>query len=207
MRSFARAFTRRLDMLFRQHTGLRLNRHALEEEAEQLRQAHQTMAVDTPAHVHFLMTAYVLAGYRVLQEHGVEAQTARALLQEAFSGMGRRWIRLFTWWQMRRARDPLDSLRQTARRRARSDYGTTFQFFGEGDAQTFTFLVNRCFYHDFFRRNGHPELTTIFCAWDRNWADAIDPERDGVHFERPTTLAEGHDACRFVFRRIDGAAQ
>ena len=207
MRSFARAFTCRLDMLFRQHTGLRLNRHALEEEAEQLRQAHQTMAVDTPAHVHLLMTAYVLAGYRVLQEHGVEAQTARALLQEAFSGMGRRWIRLFTWWQMRRARDPLDSLRRTARRRARSDYGATFQFSEEGDAQTFTLHVHRCFYYDFFRRNGHPELTTIFCAWDRNWADAIDPERDGVRFERPTTLAEGHDACRFVFRRIDGAAQ
>ncbi len=202
MRSFARAFTRRLALLFRRHTnGAVLNRHALDEEAEQLRQSHQDLAIDPPAEVHLLMTSYVLAGYRILQAHGLSPEEAYALLQQAFAGMGRRWIRLFVWLQMRWARDPLETLRQTARRRAWSNYGATFHFSETENAEGFTLLVHRCFYHDFFQRNGHPELTAIFCAWDRNWADAIRPERDGVRFERPTTLAEGQDACRFVFQR------
>ncbi|SHK69078.1 L-2-amino-thiazoline-4-carboxylic acid hydrolase [Rhodothermus profundi] len=201
-RSFARVFTRRLGVLFRRYTnGAVLNRHALHEEAEQLRQSNQDLALDPPAQVHLLMTSYVLAGYRILQDHGLSPEAARALLQQAFAGMGRRWIWLFTWLQMRLARNPLEMLRQTARRRARTDYGATFHFSETGNAEAFTLLVHRCFYYDFFRRNGHPELTLIFCAWDRNWADAIRPERDGVRFERPTTLAEGQDACRFVFRR------
>lgn len=201
-RAFPRAFTRRLGGLYQRHTkGHRLDLQGLEEEAKRLQQAYRAMATDAPAQVHLLMTAYVLAGYRVMRAEGMAAETVRDLLQEAFTGMGGRWIRLFSWLRLRFARDPLTALRRTAQRRALSDYGSTFRFSEKDIARGFVLQVHRCFYYDFFRRNGHPELTTIFCAWDRNWGDAIEPKRLGVRFERPATLAEGHAACEFVFRR------
>jgi hypothetical protein len=52
-------------------------------------------------------------------------------------------------------------------------------------------------------RNGVEPLTTAFCAWDRVWMDEIDPERDGIRAERPTTLGYGGPACPFRFDAVE----
>jgi hypothetical protein len=57
----------------------------------------------------------------------------------------------------------------------------------------------RCGFHDLMVRNGAERLTTAFCAWDRVWMDDIDPKRDGIRAEGPTTLGYGN-ACPFRFR-------
>ena len=56
---------------------------------------------------------------------------------------------------------------------------------------------------EFFHRNGAPEVTATLCALDDIWAEELRKPGYGVHFERPTTLAKGDDACRFQFTKID----
>jgi len=66
--------------------------------------------------------------------------------------------------------------------------------------------IHRCFFNDFFRANGAAEVTSIFCALDNVWVDALHEARYGVRFARPTTLAQGADACRFQFSRAPACA-
>ena len=65
--------------------------------------------------------------------------------------------------------------------------------------------IERCFFNDFFRANDAKEVISLFCALDKVWAEALEQPRYGVRFERPTTLANGDDACRFQFRKVDSA--
>ena len=65
--------------------------------------------------------------------------------------------------------------------------------------------IERCFFNDFFRENRAPEVTSLYCALDKVWADVLEEQRYGVRFERPTTLANGDDACRFRFHKRDPA--
>jgi hypothetical protein len=70
--------------------------------------------------------------------------------------------------------------------------------------------INKCLFNDFFQSHRTPELTFLFCTIDLIWVDEIHKPCYGVHFERPTTLAMGDDACRFQFSRLtqsDKAAQ
>lgn len=62
-------------------------------------------------------------------------------------------------------------------------------------------MIRRCYFNDFLRGNGAPELITVFCSCDNIWADEINKAKYGVSFHRPTLLSLGDDACRFQFRR------
>ena len=61
--------------------------------------------------------------------------------------------------------------------------------------------VRKCGFADFFLDNGAPEVLNLLCVLDYVWADAL--EDFGIRFERPTTLAEGSDACRFQFFKVN----
>ncbi|MGF1465542.1 MAG: L-2-amino-thiazoline-4-carboxylic acid hydrolase [Sandaracinaceae bacterium] len=65
-----------------------------------------------------------------------------------------------------------------------------------------SFVVRKCFFNDFFRRNGAPLLTEMFCRLDALWADQLAEAHHDVHFVRPFTLAEGRDRCVFEFTRV-----
>jgi hypothetical protein len=58
----------------------------------------------------------------------------------------------------------------------------------------------------YFPANGAAKVTSIFCALDNVWVDALHETRYGVRFERPSNLAQGADACRFRFSGMPVAA-
>jgi hypothetical protein len=60
--------------------------------------------------------------------------------------------------------------------------------------------IRKCGFADFFLDNGASEVLHLLCVLDYFWADALEDYR--IRFERPTTLAEGSDACRFQFFRV-----
>lgn len=62
--------------------------------------------------------------------------------------------------------------------------------------------ITRCFFHDYLRRAGRPELTRIVCEIDVLFADELSKPRYGVRFERPTAMGMGGDVCRFQFTRV-----
>jgi len=57
--------------------------------------------------------------------------------------------------------------------------------------------VHRCFFRDHFVRHDNLPLTTVMCAWDANWMQAVDPTASGLRAERPSLMSLGDDACRF----------
>lgn len=44
------------------------------------------------------------------------------------------------------------------------------------------FKVKRCFYNDFFAKNGAPMLTKLFCAVDNKWFGVLDPMHHGIKY-------------------------
>jgi len=88
------------------------------------------------------------------------------------------------------------------KKRGEERFGKAFAYEQDvqDSARSFTNIA-RCFFNDFFRANGAPEVTAIFCALDKVWANALESGPYGVRFDRPTTLAQGDDACRFQFSR------
>lgn len=62
------------------------------------------------------------------------------------------------------------------------------------------FNFRKCGLADFFLDNDAREVLYLFCSTDYVWGDAL--EKYGIRFERPTTLSEGADVCRFQLFRM-----
>ena len=72
---------------------------------------------------------------------------------------------------------------------------------GIRDERRCFFNYRSCGFADFFMDNDAREVLYLVCATDYIWGDAL--EKYGIRLERPTTLSEGADACRFqLFRMI-----
>ena len=76
---------------------------------------------------------------------------------------------------------------------------------GMRDDRRCFFNFHKCGFADFFLDNDAREVLYLVCATDYIWGDAL--EKYGIRFERPTTLSEGADACRFQLFRTKRAMQ
>lgn len=177
--------------------------NAVISEAEKVFTANLRRITDKPSQGHILMTSYVLASYRVLQQRIDDVESIKDIIEKAFCEPGRIWIQ----WAMRLsllfAQDKMKMIVGQTDKSAAS-YGKSTVIENQGDGISFySSNVKRCGYHEFFKANGTPELTRLFCAWDKNWAAEIKPDKHGIKFSRPTTIAAGDDMCRFEFRRLN----
>ncbi|MGD8764524.1 MAG: L-2-amino-thiazoline-4-carboxylic acid hydrolase [Desulfobacteraceae bacterium] len=77
-------------------------------------------------------------------------------------------------------------------------YGCNWVFEkGIKDQRRFFVNVRKCGFADFFLDHGARDLLYTLCASDYSWGDGL--KKYNIQFERPTTLSEGSDACRFQF--------
>lgn len=99
--------------------------------------------------------------------------------------------------------DALDELAKNTRSMMDWKFGETFTMQQKlaDTGNSFSINVKQCFYHNFFNSHGAPELTQVFCDWDRVWSDELNAEHHGIEFSRPTTLSAGDEMCRFIFTR------
>lgn len=170
--------------------------------AAALEAAYQGWVLDEQAHYNLTLGAVVLAAYRALQPT-MPWDEALALLRAAFVEPLRDTMRQGTAGWLDHAPDPYAALVGVSKARERHFFGQAFTFERPRDDDRAYFLdVARCLWHSFFVAEGAPELTPIFCAFDANWIDAIDPDRHGVRFSRPTTLGHGGPLCPFHFYRV-----
>lgn len=94
-----------------------------------------------------------------------------------------------------------DQLRARFLERGRERYGSSWiQEPGIRDERRYFVNVRKCGFADFLLDNGARELLYLLCATDYAWGDAL--EEYGIRIERPTTLSEGSDACRFQFFKM-----
>jgi hypothetical protein len=166
-----------------------------------LERVHHVRIVDEQAKHNLRMAAVVLVVYRCLIE-SVGYDDLIDALRASFVGAMGDYVTQKTRVWLDASADPFrDMVAVTKEREARS-FGAGFVFeVQRDDDDAYLLDVRRCFWHDFFRDEGAAELTHVFCAFDGNWIEAIDPTRHGFRFERPTTLALGGDRCPFHFRR------
>ena len=68
---------------------------------------------------------------------------------------------------------------------------------GIKDQRRFFVNVRKCGLADFFLNHGARDLLYTLCASDYTWGDGL--KKYNIGFERPTTLSQGSDACRFQF--------
>ncbi len=173
------------------------------EAAQRIRRAAHTALArtrvpDRPSAAIVIYTAAVLEAYRLLQERRVTREEALAMLTEAFQrAAGGRWVRLGTR-ALLYLLGPRRFVERFGSEGARRGFGALFAFEIERAPGRFTQRVTRCGFHALLEEAGAPELTPVFCAWDRLWADELNRAR-GVRFERPATIAEGASACVFAF--------
>jgi hypothetical protein len=144
----------------------------------------------------------VLSAYRLCQKV-VSNPTLLAILRRCFVEPLREAVRSATARQLDGAADPFSEIVGVAKLRERLVFGGSFQFERRRDDNHAYYLdVVGCLWHDFFAAEGCAELTAIFCAFDNNWIDAIDPDKHGIRFERAVTLGTGGSLCPFHFFRV-----
>ncbi len=151
--------------------------------------------------------SHLLASYRTVAAQTGDSDAAIAVLTEA---AGRPFAQQMTTYLVGRfgiAQDApgeaFDRIAENFKTRGETRFGATFIYVqAVQDRDRSNILITKCFFNDFFAANNAPEVTPILCALDMVWAKELAHPRYGVHFERPTTLAAGDDACRFRFMRI-----
>ncbi|MGD0456027.1 MAG: L-2-amino-thiazoline-4-carboxylic acid hydrolase [Solirubrobacteraceae bacterium] len=197
------AFFQALSERFSEESGL----------ADRLRDRHgrlmaeqQNLVVDEPSRYNLAMTLAVLGAYQELGAGHGEDELLPAL-RAAFVEPLEPFVRDATRSVLDQAPDPFAAMVALTRDREHQAFGAGFEFtHPDDDPERFTSQVERCFYHDVLRANGAERLTAVFCSFDANWIDAIDSDRDGFEFERPTTIGTGGPCCPFRFRRTSRTA-
>jgi hypothetical protein len=150
---------------------------------------------------HFALSAVVAAGYQALLAR-MPREQALDVVGKAFHEPVRGDIHDGTREVLDTSDDPFTALVDTSKERERDYFGVDFTFVRSvDDGQRYHVDVHRCYYVDLLARNGIPELGPVFCEFDAAWIGAVDVERHGFRFDRPTTIARGGPTCPFYFTR------
>lgn len=168
---------------------------------ERLLLPQQHRIVDEPSRYNLASTLAVLAAY---QELTVVMPDERLLplLRAAFVEPLRAQVHDGTRAALDAAADPFATMVEFSRQREEHFFGAGFTFTHPADDRDrYVAQVERCYYHQVLAASGAAHLTPVFCAFDANWIDAIDPEWHGFAFERPTTIGTGGPNCPFRFHR------
>lgn len=171
--------------------------------AEELAEGDRDMVVDGVAKGMLATCSVVLAGYEVLRPEfdGDERRTI-LFLQHVFGEAYKRTVEVVIE-ALATGDDPLDRV-EKAMSKSSAMYGSYFRWdIKRTDEDTFDMNIKRCFFHDFFARHDATLVTTVLCAWDANWMQALDPAATGLRSERNSLLSLDSDACRFRVVRTD----
>jgi hypothetical protein len=176
---------------------------AIRARAEELVDADQDMIVDEPSKGALAITAVVLAAFEQLLSlfEGDERRTI-LFLQHVMGTVLKRPYQLM-FQTLSRREEPLDKI-DKACRKMEPLYGAGWDMtFERPVPEVFEMKVRRCLFRDFFARHDATLVTTVMCAFDVNWMQAIDPAVSGLRAERTSLLSLGDEQCRFAVLETD----
>lgn len=164
--------------------------------------ARAERVVGTSQHVR--LTAVVLAGYQALLKR-VPREQALDLVGKAFHEPIHGYVHDGTLAALDASDDAFTTMVDFSKDREDNYFGVDFTFVRSADdGRRYHVDVHRCLYFEVLTREGSPELGPVFCEFDAAWISAIDSERHGIDFQRPTTIARGGSTCPFHFSRTTG---
>jgi len=174
--------------------------------AATLAQQNAARVIDNPSQQWLMVSSLLLATYRELQPVVGDVQEVLAILRSAMAAPIQARITTHLEERFGISQDaPADAfslIAENFKRRGEERFGKAFTYVQDVQDGTRSFInIEKCFFNDFFRANGAPEVTPIFCAMDYLWAEELEQPHYGVRFDRPTTLAQGDDRCRFQFTK------
>jgi hypothetical protein len=162
---------------------------------------------DTQSAVFLDLSGLVLASYRVLIEEEPflnDRENVVALIRESliFQGAAITKAVMATAAASPQPIPIISAALQKCAKVAGESFRTEFE--QDKDDLIFTMKVRKCFFNSFFKANGMPFLTSVFCAWDINWVDALRAQtKVGLEFRRPQLLPWGDPMCKFEFTRVE----
>lgn len=164
--------------------------------------ANQHLVVDELARHNIRTTLVAAAAYELLRPDLGQDKAIKAVEAAIVEPMAP-FVQKGTRAMLDNAPDPYQAMVDMAKSRETESFGVGFEFrHTADDGARFHQDIHRCHYHDVLVANDMPELTPALCAFDRNWIDAIDPDRHGFRFDRPTTIGLGGAYCPFHFSRV-----
>lgn len=175
-----------------------------------LTEQNEARMIDLPSRQWLLLASMILATYRELLPLIGEENTALSILHNAMVAPFREHLTGYIADRFGISQDaPEEAFKRIAenfKARGEQHFGKAYIYVQEVQDEGRSFVnIQKCFFDDFFRANGMPEVTPIFCAMDNLWAEELEKPQYGVRFERPTTLARGDDMCRFQFTKKKAA--
>jgi L-2-amino-thiazoline-4-carboxylic acid hydrolase len=173
--------------------------------AREIVERNAARAIDAPTQLWLQRSAVVLAVYQELRSLA-EPPRVLAVIREALTRPFEQQVGPYLEGRFGiSAAAPQEAfvrISENFKKRGEERFGKAFAYEQDVQDGTRSFTnIARCFFNDFFRANGAPEVTAVFCALDKVWANALENGPYGVRFDRPTTLAQGDDVCRFQFSR------
>jgi hypothetical protein len=176
-------------------------------EAQRLADGGTHLVCDAQSAAWVGVCSVILASYRDLCNLHNDPWTGLTMVREALMKPFREGIVAYIQERFGITQEAPDGaferISENFKRGGESRFGSAFKYVQaeQDESRSFT-NIEKCLFHDFCRANSAPELTPLLCALDNVWADELSHPKYGIRFERPTTLAEGQDACRFQFTRI-----
>lgn len=138
----------------------------IEHTARPIRAANQSRVVDEPSKHHLELTSMLLVSYRVLVPLMQDRDTILAWLRNVLAEPLQSQMQ--TYLTQRFGIDPtvpaqaFDAAAENFKQRGEQRFGKAFQYEQEVQTPEQSFVhIRRCFFNDFFRANGAPELTPL----------------------------------------------
>ena len=172
----------------------------ISDRAAEVFDSNRELITDQPSQFHLMLTSYLLSAVQILEVR-TTADQAQEIARKAFIDNGRVLVSLFIRGGMLLSKDKFGYILKNTGEEVVKAYGDGFDIEVDTDNATFTTTrVKKCGFHEFFKKNGRPELTSLMCDWDNNWSDTLKTNRH-VEFSRPTTIAGGDQSCDFQFKK------
>ena len=180
---------------------------AVRDHMAKLTEQNKARIIDSPSRQWLLLASMILAVYRELLPLVGDERTGLSILHNAMAALFKEHLTGYIADRIGISQDaPEEAFNRIAenfKARGEEHFGKAYIYVQEVQDEGRSFVnIQKCFFDDFFRVNGMPELTPIFCAMDNLWAEELEKPRYKVRFERPTTLAQGDDVCRFQFTKM-----
>jgi hypothetical protein len=167
--------------------------------------SNKSRIIDYQSEFHVLWCSVITAIYLKAKAMNFNEEHAIELTKEIiFSNMGAASIAKYMAKALDKAECKFIYIVNSSKKQEVDFFGKAFIFLRTVDNENkYHLLVKKCFYYDFFKETGNPELMKIACEWDLvSWAGAIDEEKHKVKFERNVTLGASEKVCEFIFERI-----
>lgn len=171
-----------------------------------LLEQNEARAIDDPSRQWLLLSSIILAAYQELRSLVGDGQAVLSILRNAMAAPFKERLTVYIADRFGISQDApgeaFNRIAENFKARGEERFGQAYTYVQEVQDDGRSFInIQKCFFNDFFRANGMPEVTQIFCAMDNLWAKELEKPCYGVRFERPTTLAQGDDMCRFQFSK------